>query len=63
MESINTGKQDDLDVTIPGTGIALGGDGQDDKDGFPRIHIPGVYDGKTLCLSKMAIGHYQQVPR
>ncbi|OBK65851.1 hypothetical protein A5653_02770 [Mycobacterium colombiense] len=47
MEGINTGKQDDLDVSIPGTGIALGGDGKDDSDGFPRIHVPGVYDGKN----------------
>lgn len=44
MEGINTGKQDDLDVSIPGTGIALGGDG---KDGYPHIHVPGVYDGKN----------------
>lgn len=47
MEGINTGKQDDLDVTIPGTGIALGGDGKDPEDGLPRIHIPGVYDGRN----------------
>lgn len=44
MEGVNSGQQDDLDVTIPGTGIALGGDG---KDGYPHIHIPGVYDGKN----------------
>lgn len=44
MEGINSGQQDDLDVTIPGTGIALGGDG---KDGFPHIHSPGVYDGRN----------------
>lgn len=42
QEGINTGKQDDLDTTIPGTGIALGGDA---KDGRPHIHVPGVYDG------------------
>lgn len=45
QEGLNTGKQDDLDTTIPGTGIALGGDGKDPKDGYPRIHVPGVYDG------------------
>ncbi|WP_145011760.1 hypothetical protein [Mycobacterium marseillense] len=44
MEGQNTGEQDDLDVSIPGTGIALGGDG---KHGFPHIHVPGVYDGKN----------------
>jgi hypothetical protein len=44
IEGQNTGKQDDLDVTIPGTGIALGGDG---KDGYPHIHVPGVYDGRN----------------
>ncbi len=42
IEGQNTGRQDDLDVSIPGTGIALGGDG---KDGYPKIHVPGVYDG------------------
>lgn len=46
-EGLNTGKQDDLDTTIPGTGIALGGDGKDKADGYPRIHVPGVYDGKN----------------
>ncbi|OBA58834.1 hypothetical protein A5647_20040 [Mycobacterium sp. 1100029.7] len=44
IEGQNTGKQDDLDVSIPGTGIALGGDG---KDGYPHIHVPGVYDGQN----------------
>ena len=44
IEGQNTGKQDDLDTTIPGTGIALGGDG---KDGYPHIHVPGVYDGQN----------------
>lgn len=44
IEGQNTGAQDDLDVSIPGTGIALGGDG---KDGYPHIHVPGVYDGKN----------------
>lgn len=43
-EGLNTGQQDDLDTTIPGTGIALGGDG---KDGYPHIHVPGVYDGRN----------------
>lgn len=37
-----TGVQDDLDTTIPGTGIALGGDG---TSGYPRIRVPGVYEG------------------
>lgn len=44
IEGQNTGKQDDLDASIPGTDIALGGDG---KDGYPHIHVPGVYDGQN----------------
>ncbi|MEB3050045.1 DUF4226 domain-containing protein [Mycolicibacter sp. MYC123] len=40
-------KHDDLGATIPGTGIRLGGDGdnRDGRTGYPQIHIPGVYDG------------------
>ncbi|MBN7457615.1 hypothetical protein [Mycobacteroides abscessus] len=34
----------DLDATIPGTGIRLGGDG---RDGYPTIDIPGVYSGQN----------------
>lgn len=41
LEGPNTGQQDDLDSTIPGTGIALGGDGKNDH---PRIHVPGQPD-------------------
>ncbi|RAU98784.1 hypothetical protein DQP58_04865 [Mycobacterium colombiense] len=37
MEGQNTWRQDDLDSSIPGTGIALGGDG---ADGYPNIHLP-----------------------
>ena len=44
MERPNTRDQDDLDASIPGTGIAIGGDG---KHGYPQIHIPGVYDGNN----------------
>jgi hypothetical protein len=43
MEGWNTGTQDDLDASIPGTGIALGGD--NGNPGLPLIHIPGVYSG------------------
>jgi hypothetical protein len=43
-ESPNTGQQDDLDASIPGTGIALGGDGKTD---YPRITVPGVYEGRN----------------
>ena len=42
MECQNTLYQDDLDASIPGTGIALGGDS---VPGYPQIHLPGVYDG------------------
>ena len=41
-ECQNTLYQDDLDLSIPGTGIALGGDS---VPGYPQIHLPGVYDG------------------
>lgn len=44
LEGQNTRDQDDLDLSIPGTGIVLGGDG---KHGYPQIHIPGVYDGNN----------------
>ena len=43
-ECQNTLFQDDLDLSIPGTGIALGGDG---VQGYPQIHLPGVYDGNN----------------
>jgi hypothetical protein len=42
LEGQNTGQQDDLDSSSPGTGIALGGDGH---PGQPRIHLPGQPDG------------------
>jgi len=42
LECQNTRYQDDLDLSIPGTGIALGGDS---VPGYPQIHLPGVYDG------------------
>lgn len=37
LEGLNTKNQDDLDLSIPGTGIALGGDG---APGSPNILIP-----------------------
>lgn len=45
LEGWNTGTQDDLDASIPGTGIALGGD--NGNPGYPLIHIPGVYSGRN----------------
>ena len=42
MECSNTRYQDDLDTSIPGTGIALGGDS---VPGYPQIYLPGVYNG------------------
>lgn len=60
MEGQNTGDQDDLDVSIPGTGIALGGDG---KHGFPHIHVPGVYDGKNPLPVPRIVGRYRLVPQ
>ena len=44
MEGQNTRDQDDLDFTIPGTDIVLGGDG---KHGYPQISVPGVYEGNN----------------
>jgi len=44
IERQNTRDQDDLDSSIPGTGIAIGGDG---KHMYPQIHLPGVYDGNN----------------
>ena len=44
IEGQNTRDQDDLDITIPGTDIVLGGDGM---DGYPQIRIPGVYEGNN----------------
>lgn len=35
---------EDLDATIPGTGIRLGGDG---RNGYPTIDIPGVFSGEN----------------
>ncbi len=46
MECQNTGHQDDLDLSIPGTGIAIGADGIPGS-GYPKIHVPGVYDGNN----------------
>ena len=45
MEGWNTGTQDDLDASIPGTSIALGGD--NGNPGFPLIYVPGVYEGRN----------------
>lgn len=42
LEGQNTKDQDDLDLSIPGTGIALGGDG---AHGYPNILVPP--DGDT----------------
>lgn len=42
LEGLNTRDQDDLDLSIPGTGIALGGDG---AHGYPNILVPP--DGDT----------------
>jgi hypothetical protein len=44
MEGPNTGQQDDLDASAPGSGIALGGDGKYD---YPQIHVPDGYDGRN----------------
>ena len=46
IECQNTGNQDDLDASIPGTGIALGGDGSGEH-GYPQIYLPGVFNGRN----------------
>ena len=45
MEGWNSGSQDDLDASIPGSGIALGGD--NGNPGFPVIYVPGVWNGRN----------------
>ena len=44
-EEQNTGVQDDLDASIPNTGIALGGDPKLGDKGGPNILIPGSHKG------------------
>lgn len=42
FECPNTRYQDDLDASIPGSGIAIGGDS---VPGYPQLYMPGVYNG------------------
>ncbi|OBI53678.1 hypothetical protein A5707_11210 [Mycobacterium kyorinense] len=58
-------KHDDLGVTIPGTGIRLGGDGvtADGRPGFPHVHIPRIHDGDNpLPVGRDANGNPLERP-
>lgn len=53
-------KHDDLGVTIPGTGIRLGGNGvvADGRSGYPQVHVPRIYDGDNpLSVRRDANGN------